>query len=219
MICLRLKNYEENITRLPRQFYPRAITRFIYERKASMRGVKEDLSGQRFGRWEVWFRAPRGKSYDARYVCACDCGVIKVVYALALKKGQSTSCGCYCVEVAKKLNTVHGHTAGRTRSPLFITWSGMNSRCFNPNDKRYHDYGGRGITICDRWRVFANFAADMVSRPEGKSIDRIENDLNYSCGKCDHCIRQGWKMNVKWSTPPEQTAPGRRRPRKPNKPK
>jgi hypothetical protein len=89
----------------------------------------------------------------------------------------------------------------------------MNSRCFNPNNERYKDWGGRGITICDWWRVFKNFAADMISRPEGKSIDRIDNDGHYSCGKCDHCIREGWKMNVQWSTSAEQTEPGRRRPR------
>lgn len=76
---------------------------------------------------------------------------------------------------------------GQTSHPLYTTWMGMKQRCSNPRHKAYRYYGGRGIQICDRWlgeHGFANFLADMGERPEGHSIDRINNDGNYEPGNC-----------------------------------
>jgi hypothetical protein len=76
--------------------------------------------------------------------------------------------------------------------PVFFVWNGMVQRCINPNNKKWADYGGRGILVCERWRTFENFYADMGDRPDGMSLDRIDNDEGYSPG------------NVRWATATEQ---------------
>ena len=84
-------------------------------------------------------------------------------------------------------------THGLSGTPEYQAWKHMKARCFNPNHKAYSDYGGRGITVCDRWLYFENFLADMGSRPTAKhSLDRIDNDGDYSSKNC------------KWSTKAEQ---------------
>ena len=88
-----------------------------------------------------------------------------------------------------KMNYSHGLSG----TLEYYAWQNMKRRCFNPNTKRYSDWGGRGITVCDRWLNFENFLADMGLKPTPKhSIDRIDNDGDYSAENC------------KWSTKAEQ---------------
>ena len=96
------------------------------------------------------------------------------------------------------LKTTHGYR-GR-RDPLYNVWNGMRQRCHNPNQPHYPRYGGRGISVCDRWLKFENFLADMGEPPgPGYSLDRIDNDGNYEPG------------NVRWATKAEQRANQRKR--------
>jgi hypothetical protein len=84
-------------------------------------------------------------------------------------------------------------THGMWKHPLYKTWCNMRQRCYNQKDRRYKDYGGRGITICDHWLWFPNFIEDVGERPEGCSVDRIDNNGNYT------------PENVRWATPTIQS--------------
>lgn len=94
----------------------------------------------------------------------------------------------------------HGHRGsfGRSKSPTYHSWCKMRERCRDPKHRSYSNYGGRGVTVCERWNSFENFLADMGERPDGMTIDRISVEGNYEPGNC------------KWSTKEEQEANKRR---------
>jgi hypothetical protein len=117
--------------------------------------------------------------------CSCECGGSANVQAAALKGGHSKSCGCLQREWVTAHNTTHG-MGGKDRPPEFNVWIGMRDRCSNPNNKKFADYGGRGITVDPRWvNDFAAFYADMGPRPTPRhEIDRIDNEANYWPGNC-----------------------------------
>lgn len=131
-----------------------------------------------------------------QFLCECECGNKKVVFLQHLKSGKIKSCGCYnieaCSERINKINTTHGNWY----HPLWQTYYNMKRRCYNEKRKDYPMYGGRGIKVEDIWlgeEGFNNFVKDMGLKPNKfYSIDRINNDGNYSPENC------------KWSTPKEQ---------------
>ena len=133
---------------------------------------------------------------DLCWNCRCDCGVDVVVLAENLRAGLSKSCGCYRAEFLRSVSVRHGHTLGGRNSPERQSWRGMKDRCTNPNHMGYRRYGGRGITVCERWlNSFENFYADMGLRPPGTSLDRWPDpDGNYEPGNC------------RWATAQEQQA-------------
>lgn len=148
-----------------------------------------DMTGQRFGRWLVVGRAsiPADSSNrDARWEVVCDCGNRNIVTRTSLVRGESQSCGCLQRELTAQVTPKRFRTHGMTETPEYNIWCLMKRRCTNPQCRAYPRYGGRGITVCDRWlHSFENFYADMGPRPSPKhSIDRIDNDRGYSPDNC-----------------------------------
>lgn len=139
------------------------------------------LACERYGRLRVVEEAARAGSQRV-WKCVCDCGAEKLVRQCHLRSGAIQSCGCLSREVTSGMKLIHGQST----TDIYAIWCGIKHRCFNPKAKRYQDYGGRGITMCDRWRdSFEAFLADMGSRPStDHSVDRINNDKGYEPGNC-----------------------------------
>jgi hypothetical protein len=148
-----------------------------------------ELTGQRFGRLTVLARVANGKGGNARWLCRCNCGNEREILAGHLKSGDSRSCGCLQRELVSLRLFRHGHRRirkdGRGQSTTYLSWNAMRERCYNRNYHAYARYGGRGISVCDRWLgSFEDFLADMGERPPGKTIDRRDNDGNYEPENC-----------------------------------
>lgn len=160
----------------------------------------KSLIGNNYGRLTVvGFSEKRGK--HTYWHCDCVCGAKVVRRADHMQSGRSSSCGCYNREVQRIKFEKHGGARHNNRHPLYETWTGIIKRCENENCRAYPYYGGRGITICDRWRNdFTAFVNDMGAKPEGTSIDRIDVNGNYEPGNCrwaDKFTQSRNRRNVK----------------------
>lgn len=150
-------------------------------------GKLKDLTGQRFGKLIVIERAenyvqPNGQK-KTQWHCKCDCGNEIITVGYNLTRGVCTSCGCVRIERLVQMNKTHG----KSNHILFSKWEHMKDRCYNPKDKRYKNYGGRGIKICDEWlNSFESFYEWSLENgyQDGLSIDRIDVNGNYEPNNC-----------------------------------
>lgn len=170
--------------------------------------LRDIQAGEVFGRLTVIERRPDRRSIKY-YLCQCVCGNTKAIAGTSLIKETSRSCGCLQKDVIKafvQTNTVHGATSrGTDRNSLYYrtykSWVGMLSRCRNKNASGWENYGGRGITVCQRWLTFENFFADMGEKPSAAhSIERKNFDLDYTPENCywatDKEQRRNTRRNV-----------------------
>ena len=148
-------------------------------------GRRKDYTGQKFHYLTAIEFSHIGRSNESRWLYKCDCGNEKIISSWSVVAGRTKSCGCY----ALKIRTIHG----KSKTPEYNSWNGMRQRCYSEKHRYYKYYGGKGITICERWlNSFEDFLEDMGERPKGTTLDRKDGSKGY------------YKENCRWATGKEQ---------------
>jgi len=151
----------------------------------------KDMANQRFGKLLVLEKAgTRGTAQHVVWKCQCDCGNVAFVVGAYIRKGRVRSCGCGSAETHFSAERLTTHGMSKTRT--YKIWRGMVQRTSKQSNKKSHLYFDKGITVCDRWKTFENFLADMGEAPDGFSIDRKDGNKGY------------FPENCRWATATEQ---------------
>lgn len=163
---------------------------------------RKDISGVRFGRVVAIKYSYTDKHRRAIWDCKCDCGNIFAVSAISLRSGNTRSCGCLRDELRRRKYKPEITKHGLGNHAIYSTWHGMIDRCCNPKSKVYHNYGGRGISVCCEWKnnikSFYLFAKSNGWR-KGLTIDRIDNNGNYTPENCRFITRGDNTKNTRQS--------------------
>lgn len=143
----------------------------------------QDLTNKIFGKLQVISLSGINRHRQAVWLCKCECGNFKMIRAVDLKNGKVKSCGCLRKAIKQKCDKDLRY------KKLYVVWQSMKQRCLNQNNKDYHNYGGRGITICQEWQDnfinFYNWAIDNgYKENSGLSIDRINVNKGYCPENC-----------------------------------
>ena len=155
--------------------------------------IKKDYSNQKYGRLTTLkevspYISPGGDYKTRKYLCKCECGNEVSVMITSLRSGNTQSCGCINSERITKQNKVRAIYDGYSRNKHFSRWKGMIERCYYPKHKDYHNYGGRGITVCEEWREHPKAFIEWIEKEgnykRGLTLDRIDRDGNYEPDNC-----------------------------------
>lgn len=148
----------------------------------------KNLVGMVFGKLKVTSKVGKDKFGISLWECDCECGNTTVVRMGSLTSSMTRSCGCLNTQIRIKTHTGNSYAKshGLSKHYLYQTWATMKQRCENPNHSKYKLYGGRGISVCESWKKsFQQFLIDMGDRPEGHTLNRIDNDGNYCPENCE----------------------------------
>lgn len=159
----------------------------------------EDITGKKYGKLTVIEQSGKDKHNNILWKCQCECGNVTSVSGYRLRNGVVKSCGCFRKEFPAKRFRRHG----LRHHPLYVIWVDMRRRCETEKDCRYKDYGGRGISVCEEWhdfQIFYNWAIKAGYKEE-LSIDRIDNDENYTPQNCRWATREEQANNKRNNRP------------------